>query len=272
MSYNKIKQKREEQKRILEEQVELVIRNSNCVINRLEISEHFGNVIVELKNESCILRFIQDRGDIYFEKELFNRAIRPEQQLIFTHNEFAGENYTALIKAIELKMIASRNELHMDYEYYQKAFENPSESYQKFVREYITERAMIAGRGEEYAAVWDELQGEELETAKIFILKHLEENPKMPYIRAAGIFRDNRALPILEMIINTFPERFLFEKLYAAKILHDWKGYDKYIEMLESACLNDNEQNRSYLRFSLGTFTDGLDTDEKNRVYTLLNV
>lgn len=105
MRFFKINEKREEQKRILQNQIELIINNSDFIIKKIDINfEHFGNVIVELKNESCILRFTQDRGDVYFEKELNNNTVRPEPQLVFSHIEFAEKNYETLIKAIELKI------------------------------------------------------------------------------------------------------------------------------------------------------------------------
>lgn len=101
-------QKREEQKRILQRQIELIISNSDFILKKIEVDfEHFGNVIVELKNKSCILRITQDRGDVYFEKELNNNTVRPELQLVFSHYESARKNYEMLIKAIELKVITA---------------------------------------------------------------------------------------------------------------------------------------------------------------------
>ncbi|MDP4121341.1 MAG: hypothetical protein Q8876_09870 [Bacillota bacterium] len=105
MSHWTIKQKREEQKRTLRAQIELIVSNSDCLINKLEVDpDHFGNVIVELKSKPCILRFIQDRGDVYFEKESISSVIRTEQQLVFTHNESLGKDFETLLKAIELKI------------------------------------------------------------------------------------------------------------------------------------------------------------------------
>lgn len=160
----------------------------------------------------------------------------------------------------------------MDNKHFLNKFPKPSPYYEKFIRDYISYLPMIAGRGDEDISVWNNLEGDELETAKQFILESLEEKPEMSYIRAVGIFRDPKALPILEKIINELPERYLFEKLYAAKILYDWRGYKDYLNMLEFACLDDNEQNRSYLKVSLYTFIDGLDEAEKQRIYHLLNI
>ena len=159
----------------------------------------------------------------------------------------------------------------MDYEYFQNKFQNPSAHYKQFVKDYIVDRAIIAGRGEEDTSIWDKLFGEELDLAKQFILEHLKENPQLPYIRAAGVFRDSRAIPILEHAIETLPDRFWIEKLYSAKVLHDWVGYKNYMYLLESACINRQGTDYSYLIAYIGIFVDGLDVTDKQKIYRILS-
>lgn len=160
---------------------------------------------------------------------------------------------------------------YMDYEYFKNKFPHPSAYYKKFVRDYIVNRAMIAGRGDEDISIWDKLIGEELDLAKQFILEQLKENPKLPYIRAAGEFRDSRALPVLEHAIETLPDRFWVEKLYSAKVLHDWVGYKNYMNLLEAACSSRQDTDYSYLIANINIFVDGLVVTDKQKIYQILS-
>jgi len=158
----------------------------------------------------------------------------------------------------------------MDYSYYLTKFSNPSATYKKFVRDYIVERATIAGRGEEDISIWCKLEGDELDTAKDFIFEHLKENPKIPYILAAGTLRDEKVIPILRNIIQTCPDRYVAEKLLAAKVLYEWIGYSDYIIMLEKTCRVCDDEVRNYLRVSIGRFIDGLLEKDKLKIIQAL--
>ena len=92
---------------------------------------------------------------------------------------------------------------------------------------------MIRGRGEEDCSVWARLTGDELEIAKQMIFENLGHDSA--YIRAIGTFRDNRGIPLLENLIETYlDDRFVYERLYAAKTLYDWTGYPPYLALLEA--------------------------------------
>ncbi len=161
----------------------------------------------------------------------------------------------------------------MDYTYYINKLSESSATYKKFVRDYIVERAMIAGRGEEDILVWNKLKNDELETAKQFILNQLKENPQMPYIRAVGFFRDERAIPLLKNIIDAFPEKWIVEKLFAAKILYDWVGYKDYVPRLEAACNNRTDKMLyDCLKVSINQFVDSLEEIDRLKIMKALTI
>lgn len=105
MIFSKARQNREGKKSQLQEQIELMGAKRRYTLTRFEVhNESFGNVIVELKNREYTLRFIQDRGDIYFDKKLNGCAVWIEQELMFPHAETSGDSYDTLIKAIGKKI------------------------------------------------------------------------------------------------------------------------------------------------------------------------
>jgi len=92
---------------------------------------------------------------------------------------------------------------------------------------------MIRGRVEEDTTVWERLKGEELEIAKQMILDNLDH--ETAYIRAIDTFRDERGIPLLKKIAETLTkDRSCYERLYAAKVLFDWIGYEPYLDLLKS--------------------------------------
>jgi len=153
---------------------------------------------------------------------------------------------------------------------YTNKIKNPSEVFRIFLNDYITGSTWIRSRGDEDVTVWDKLKGEELELAKQIILDELKIVPDRSYMRAVSIFRDERAIPIMQSLVSTLP--YLDLKLLAAKCLYDLTGYKEYVPMLESACKNnDDEMLYSYLKNSINQFVDGLARKDKKRIMRALN-
>lgn len=99
---SKINEEREQKKKWILAQINLIIQGKGYKLSNLEIyPEHFGNVIVELSNDKLTLRFFQDRDDIYMDKKLSGSIHWSDQQLIVSHSENTGDGYNTLIKAIE---------------------------------------------------------------------------------------------------------------------------------------------------------------------------
>ena len=147
---------------------------------------------------------------------------------------------------------------------------NPSETFKLFLHHYITGSIWIRSRGEEDTSVWCKLVGEELEIAKQLILDELKIVLDSSYIRAISFFRDERAIPLLKTIIETYPDKCIAEKLLAAKVLYDWVGYEDYIPMLEPACKSQNDVIYSYLKYSINQFICGLLVSDKERIIKAL--
>lgn len=137
---------------------------------------------------------------------------------------------------------------------YTDKIRNPSEDFSRFLSDYFTGHPMIRGRGEEDMSVWERLSGEELETAKQMILENLGHDSA--YIRAVGIFRDDRGIPLLENLVETLlDDRFNYERLFAAKVLYNWIGYAPYVKLLESILPNGDE----WIKTQLVYWIDGID-------------
>ena len=149
---------------------------------------------------------------------------------------------------------------------YTRHIKNPSEDFSSFVHDYITGSTWIRSRGEEDVSIWSKLKGEELKIAKQIILDELQTILDPSYIRAVGFFRDDKAIPILKSIIETCPEKFVAEKLLAAKVLYDWFGYDDYISMLITACKSGDEIVYNYFKYSINQFISGLSEIDKAKV------
>ncbi|XOV68282.1 MAG: HEAT repeat domain-containing protein [Fluviicola sp.] len=129
-----------------------------------------------------------------------------------------------------------------------------SKVYETFLHDYFTGHSMIRGRREEDTSVWDKLKGGELEAAKLKIIDNLDTYDES-YIRAAGIFRDARAIEPLKEIADKGPNLHL--RLYAAKTLHDWVGFDNYVEMLETAF----DKAKQFTKTDLAYWIHGLDEE-----------
>ena len=139
-------------------------------------------------------------------------------------------------------------------EKYIDRIDGPSKDFRQFLYEYFTGSDMICGRVEEDTTVWERLKGEELETAKQMILDNLAYDTA--YMRAIDVFRDERGIPLLENIAVTKTNRhYYYERLYAAKILYDWVGYEPYIEMLAAML----PKSSNYSKTSLDMWIHGLD-------------
>jgi len=147
---------------------------------------------------------------------------------------------------------------------------NPSDTFQRFLHDYVTGSPWIRSRGDEDVSVWNKLQGDELDVAKQIILDELQIIPDDSYMRAVSIFKDNRAIPILMTLINTLSHIDL--KLLAAKSLYDLTGYKDYVPMLENACKSQDMKLRSYLKYSIEVlFLPGLEESDKERIRKALS-
>lgn len=152
---------------------------------------------------------------------------------------------------------------------YVSQIKNPSETFKLFLNHYVTGSTWIRSRWEEDTSVWNKLKGDELEIAKQIILDELKIVPDDSYMRAVSIFKDERAIPILMSLIETFPS--LSIKLLAAKSLYDLTGYKDYVPMLENACKNRKDKMLyDYLKVSINQFVDGLIETDKIRIMKAL--
>ena len=133
--------------------------------------------------------------------------------------------------------------------------DNHSEDYKKFLNDYFTGHPMIRGRGEEDTTVWEKLKGDELEQAKLKVLDELPSNQEC-YMRAASIFRDERAIDKLKQTSEHGDN--VHSRAYAAKILFDWLGYDDYFKRLDEVFESDDQWSKT----SLGLWIHGLKEEE----------
>ena len=154
---------------------------------------------------------------------------------------------------------------------YTNQIKNPSETFKLFLYHYVTGSTWIRSRGEEDITVWEKLEGDELEIAKQIILDELKTVPDVSYIRAVGFFKDKRAIPILEHLINTYPQKFIAEKMHATKVLFNWIGYVDYVSILEKACRSRDSIIQNYFKYAIDQFTDGLEEADKERIMKALN-
>lgn len=124
--------------------------------------------------------------------------------------------------------------------------EDHSEDYEKFLYDYFTGPQMIRGRGEEDTNVWNRLKGEELDKAIQKVLDVLPSNEEC-YMRAASIFKDQRAIEKLKQTADTGKD--IHARAFAAKILYDWVGYDKYFQRLDDVFNSNNQWSKTSLHF-----------------------
>ncbi len=145
---------------------------------------------------------------------------------------------------------------------------NPSKDFQDFMTNYFTGHPMLRGRGEEDITVWERLKDDELVTAKDLIIDELDKTTETAYMRAAGIFRDKRAIKKLKRIVRKVTaKRYCYERLYAAKVLFDWVGYSKYLKLLDDT-LHIGGQ---WTKINLDYWIKGLNrTDALKYVFLLL--
>ena len=131
---------------------------------------------------------------------------------------------------------------------------NYSKEYKTFLHDYFTGNSMIRGRREEDTSVWKKLKGEELEKAKLKIIKNLTTFDES-YIRAAGIFRDQRAIKPLQEIAKECINIHI--KLCAAKTLFNWVGFDGYLALLTKYF----DKASNFTKTDLAFWIQGLDRE-----------
>jgi len=153
---------------------------------------------------------------------------------------------------------------------YTSQIKNPSQVFELFLHHYVTGDTWIRSRGEEDISVWDKLKGYELEIAKQIILDELKIVPDSSYIRAVSIFKDERAIPTLKKIVETYSEKYILEKLRAAKILYDFVGYKDYIPMLEDACRNRDNGLHNYFKYFINQYIEGLEKKDRKKIMKAL--
>jgi len=129
-----------------------------------------------------------------------------------------------------------------------------SKDFETFLHDYFTGHGMIRGRREEDTSVWEKLKGDELESAKLKIIESLDTFDES-YIRAAGIFKDDRAIKPLKEIAKKGPNIHI--KLYAAKTLYNWVGFENYDEMLDNAF----DEAGQFTKTDLSFWINGLDEE-----------
>lgn len=141
----------------------------------------------------------------------------------------------------------------------------PTKAFEDFLTDYFTGSPMIRGRGEENQTVWIVLEGLELEVAIQMVLDYLGHDAA--YIRATGIFHDERAIPMLTNLVETLPKTFCYEKLLAARTLYDWIGFEKYHAVLADVLPNSGE----YTKVNLKEWITGIDKETAvNYIFLLL--
>ena len=146
-----------------------------------------------------------------------------------------------------------------------KKHKTESKDFQTFMNDYFTGHSMIRARGEEDTSVWSRLKGEEFEIAKQKILDELPSDQEY-LMRAVAQFRDKRAIPKLEWTAEKGKTEH--SRCYAAKILFDWIGYDKYFEKLDQVFNSDNQWSKT----SLGYWINGLkEEDALKYFWTAMN-
>lgn len=144
--------------------------------------------------------------------------------------------------------------------------ESHSVDFETFLHDYFTGHPMIRGRLEEDCSVWDRLNGAELERAKIKILENLpfDKNGLIDnsYIRAAGIFKDERAIPKLRTIADK--GKSLYDRASAARVLFDWVGYDGYFELIDQIYA---EKGDGWSKISLIRWINGMEEQDALRYF-----
>ena len=158
--------------------------------------------------------------------------------------------------SVQTPMMTQKLELldkqHAYLKKYVSQLESPSKDFQTFLTDYFTGHPMIRGRGEEDDTVWIRLNGKEREIAIQMILDNLGHDSA--YIRAIGWFKDERAILMLEKLVDTLPKKYCYEKLLAARILYDWVGYEKYCSVLAEILPTSGEYTKTSLKFWITGF------------------
>lgn len=123
---------------------------------------------------------------------------------------------------------------------------------------------MIRARGEEDKSVWSRLKGNELEVAKQMLLDNLGHD--CAYMDAISIFKDERGIPLLKKCLETLDDKYCYERLKSAKILYDWMGYSKYLELLDLTIQNCGK----WTKLNLDYWIDGIPSDLAKRYIILM--
>ncbi|MCL2148155.1 MAG: hypothetical protein FWH47_02335 [Methanomassiliicoccaceae archaeon] len=134
---------------------------------------------------------------------------------------------------------------------------DPSGDFLQFLHDYFTGDPVIRWRVEEDIGVWERMKGEELEAAKRLIIDNLGVDPA--YMRAIAVFRDERGIPLLEGIARLPAARGNeYVRLYAAKILYEWVGYEPYPRMLEATLPKGGSPTKTHLDMWVHGIDDAL--------------
>lgn len=143
-----------------------------------------------------------------------------------------------------------------------------SAAFQKFYRHYISE-PIIHLRGEEDITVWNELEGDEFEEAKDLLLNAFFKKPHRAYIKAMGLIKDERAIPMLKSLVENAQKDGIYEKLLSAKILSEWIGYD-YLTLLENVCQDSDKNTKEFLYLFQYELLQDMDNEKREYFQRLL--
>jgi hypothetical protein len=86
----------------LSNQISTTLDRSHFQLKSLQTHpNNFGNAVVEITNGEIIVRFIQDRGDIYRDERHNGSEQWFDEQLVYSHFEPRNGVYELLIKSID---------------------------------------------------------------------------------------------------------------------------------------------------------------------------
>ena len=79
-----------------------IVKVSDYKLKSMQIDNlHFGNIIVILESRNELIRFVQDRGDIYKERKSLTSEYWGDQVLEYSHAVKMDNSFSLLILAIE---------------------------------------------------------------------------------------------------------------------------------------------------------------------------
>ncbi|WP_256761277.1 hypothetical protein [Cohnella sp. WQ 127256] len=135
-----------------------------------------------------------------------------------------------------------------EFKEYTDQLVNRSDDFNSFMYNYFTGPIAIRGRREEDTGVWSRLEGIEYEVAKQMILDNLSTGDAA-YITAVSIFKDERAIPILENLVVAFPQQSYYARTLTAKILYEWIGFEDYFTILDDSLLYGGQYTKTEILY-----------------------